>query len=85
MSGMRNHGAVGKKRTYLTNPIGHDEGGQPISSRKTGGQDDVARGVEDVPPVKAGSICTSFPSLSCARRSKTDRIDATVMKIAAVE
>lgn len=38
-----------------------------------------------IPPVKAGSISTSFPSLSCARRSNTDRTDATVMKIAARE
>jgi len=45
----------------------------------------VARVGDDIPPVKAGSICTSLPSLSCALRSNTDRIDAAVMKIAAVE
>jgi hypothetical protein len=80
---VRNHGG-GELTTYLTNPVVGDGGGWTVSQRE--GTKKVARCVGgDVPPVNSGSICTSFPSLSCARRSNTDSIDETVMKIAAVE
>ena len=80
---MCNHGC-GELTTYLTNPIEEGMDGwmeQSVSGRamcREGGR-------KHLPPVNSGSICTSFPSLSCARRSYTDSIDATVMKIAAVE
>jgi hypothetical protein len=74
-------------RPYLTNPVARDRGERREAGETTSARDRLRGGAGNrtLPPVNAGSIWTSFPSLSCARRSNTDSIDATVTKMAAVE